>query len=52
MSTISPSRRLPSTRFSTLAVVIPPEVPFQPRPSTVQPTGKPVPFTTEIVCWL
>ena len=49
MSTISPGRRLPSTRFSTVWAVIPPEVPSQPRVSTVQPTGtKPALFTTEI----
>jgi hypothetical protein len=53
MSTISPGRRLPSTRFSTVWAVIPPEVPSHPRVSTVQPTGtNPVAFTTEIVCWL
>jgi hypothetical protein len=53
MSTISPGRRPPSTRLTTVCVVIPPEVPFQPSVSTVQPTGtNPAPFTTEIACAL
>ena len=53
MSTISPGCRPPRTRLTIFAVVMPPEVPSQPRVSTVQPTGtNPAEFTTDTVCAL